>query len=170
MSINNLGVTLPPYQQHYVSLTIGENIAELIANHSTALLAFYSSIPEEKADYRYAEGKWTVKQLLQHVIDTERILTYRALCLSRQEPLPLNGFDENSYALNATASDRSLGSLKEEFILTRKSTDVLLSSFTKEQWNAKGVVNKNIINVKAIAHILFGHNIHHQNILTEKYL
>ncbi len=170
MSRENVGITLPSYQQHYISLTKGDNMEELIANHSVNLLAFYSSIPEEKADYSYAEGKWTVKQLFQHVIDTERILAYRAMSLSRMEPMPLYGFDENSYAENASASHRTLASLKEEFVLIRKSTDLLFRSFTEEQLTKKGVVNKNTITVNAICFILFGHNIHHINILKDKYL
>ncbi len=170
MSRLNTGIILPSYQQNYINLTKGDSIAELISNHSQSLLAFYNSIPEEKADYGYAEGKWTVKQLLQHTIDTERILTYRALCLSRNEPMPLHGFDENSYADFAPASHRTLASLKEEFVLLRQSSNILLGSFTEEQLKRIGVVNKNVITVNAICYILFGHNIHHQNILQEKYL
>ena len=170
MSRQNEGITLPAYQQRYINLTIGDNLEELIANYSEHLLAFYSSIPEEKANYSYAEGKWTVKQLLQHVIDTERILVFRAMSLSRNEHMPLHGFDENRYAELAPASHRTLASLKEEYVLIRKSTDLLLRSFTEEQLARKGVVNKNVITANAIIYILFGHNIHHENMLKERYL
>ena len=170
MSREHVGIALPPDQQHYIGLTQGGNIEDLIANHGVDLLQFYSSIPEEKADYSYAKGKWTVKQLFQHVIDTERILAYRAMSISRNEPMPLYGFDENSYAENAPASHRTLASLKEEFVLIRKSTDLLFRSFTEEQLAKRGVVNKNTITVNAIYYILFGHNIHHTNILKDKYL
>jgi uncharacterized damage-inducible protein DinB len=166
----NAGINLPSYQQRYINLTKGDSITELITNHSCSLLDFFKDIPEEKADYSYAEGKWTVKQLLQHAIDTERILTYRAMGLSRNEPMPLYGFDENSYADFAPATHRTLYSLKEEFVLLRQSSDLLLTSFTDEQLARRGVINKNIITVNAICYILFGHNIHHQNILQEKYL
>ena len=170
MSRFNTGITLPTYQQQYINLTNGDSIAELMANHSQSLLAFYTSIPEEKADYSYAEGKWTVKQLLQHTIDAERILTYRVMCISRNEPMPFNAFNENSYANFATVSHRTLANLKEEFFLLRQSSDILFTSFTEEQLNRRGVVNKNVVTVNAICYILFGHNIHHQNILQEKYL
>ena len=170
MSRVNHGIILPSYQQDYINLTKGDSIAGLIENHSEPLLAFYKSLPEEKADYSYAEGKWTVKQLLQHVIDTERILTYRAMSLSRNESIPFHSFNQGNYANFAPASHRTLASLKEEFVLLRKSSDILLTSFTEEQLNRRGVVNNNIIAVNTICYILFGHIIHHQNILQEKYL
>lgn len=160
----------PLYQQRYIDAAKGNTIDELIANYSKPLVDFILSIPEEKADYSYVEGKWTVKQLLQHIIDTERILTYRALCFSRNEHLPLPGFDEDSYALYAPATHRTLKSLQEEFILVRKSTDALLSSFTEEQLNKKGVASNFVVTVNALCFIIFGHIVHHQNVLQERYL
>ena len=164
------GTFHPLYQQRYIDAAKGNTIEELIANYSKPLVDFVLSIPEEKADYSYAEGKWTVKQLLQHIIDTERILTYRALCFSRNEHLPLPGFDEDSYALNAPATHRTLKSLQEEFILVRKSTDALLSSFTEEQLSKKGVASNYVVTVNALCFIIFGHIVHHQNVLQERYL
>ena len=164
------GTFHPIYQQRYIDAAIGESPIEVIDNHSTAFIIFVNSIPEEKGDYSYAEGKWTVKQLLQHIIDTERIFTYRALCISRGEPLPLPGFDENSYALNAPASHRTLASLKEEFAFVRQATDILIKSFTNEQLNRKGVASNYVISVNALCFIIFGHIVHHQKILQERYL
>ena len=160
----------PFYQQRYIDAAIGESISDLIANHSIGLINFINSIPEEKADYSYAERKWTVKQLLQHIIDTERIFGYRALSISRKEPMPLPGFDEDSYAVNAPATHRTLASLKEEFALVRQSTDILLTSFTEEQLNRKGITSNYVITVNAICFIIFGHIIHHKTILQERYL
>ena len=164
------GTFHPLYQQRYINAATGTTIAELIENHSLSLVNFINSIPEERADYSYAEGKWTVKQLLQHIIDTERILTYRALCISRNEPLPLPGFDEDSYAANAPATHRTLASLKEEFGLVRQSTTILLTSFTEEQLNRKGVASNYVITVNALCFVIFGHIIHHKRILQERYL
>jgi len=160
----------PFYQQRYIDAATGTSIAELIANHSDGLIDFINAIPEEKAEYSYADGKWTVKQLLQHIIDTERIFAYRALCISRNEPFPLPGFDEDSYAANAPATHRTLASLKEEFALVRQSTDILLTSFTEEQLNRRGVTSNYIITVNALCFIIFGHIIHHKTILQERYL
>ncbi len=164
------GTFHPIYQQRYIDAAKGESPIEVIANHSTSFIVFVNSIPEEKADYSYADGKWTVKQLLQHIIDTERIFTYRALCISRGEPLPLPGFDENSYSDKAPATHRTLASLKEEFAFVRQSTDILIKSFTEEQLIRKGVASNYVISVNALCFIIFGHIIHHQKILRERYL
>ena len=158
------------YQQRYIDAALGENIEELIVNHSSSLIHFINSIPEEKANYSYAFGKWTVKQLLQHVIDTERIFSYRALRFSRNDFTALPGFDEDNYVKNANVEHRSLCSLKEEFIATRKSTDMLLSSFTEEQLQMTGTASGYKVSVNALCFIIFGHNLHHQKVLEERYL
>lgn len=157
------------YQQRYIDAATGESVTDLIKNHSNSLINFINSIPEEKADSSYAAGKWTVKQMLQHIIDTERIFAYRALCFSRNEPLPLPGFDENSYAVNAPATHRTLASLKEEFVIVRQSTDLLITSFTEEQLNKKGVASNYVVSVNALCFIIFGHIIHHKKVLQERY-
>ena len=170
MARPSAGTFDPFYQQRYIDAATGESAVELIANHSLSLVNFINSIPEEKADYSYAEGKWTVKQLLQHIIDAERIFACRALCISRNEHMPLPGFDEDSYAAIAPATHRTLPSLKEEFALVRQSTDILLTSFIEEQLTRKGVTSNYIISVNAICFIIFGHIIHHKTILQERYL
>ena len=111
-----------------------------------------------------------MRQLLQHIIDTERILSYRALCISRGEPMPLPGFDEDSYAIKAPASHRTLKDLQEEFVLVRQSTDALLHSFTEEQLERKGVASNYMITVNALCYVIFGHIVHHQKVLEERYL
>ena len=158
------------YQQRYIDAASGETLAELIANHSKSLIDFITSIPEDKADYRYAEGKWTVKQLLQHLIDTERIFSYRALRFSRNDQTALAGFDEDAFAENAPVNHRSLQSLKDEFVAVRNATDLLLLSFTEEQLAMSGTASGNLANVNALCFIIFGHNVHHLNILKERYL
>ena len=158
------------YQQRYIDAAIGNSIEELIRNHSSSLIDFINSIPHEKANYKYAPEKWTVKQVLQHIIDTERIFSYRALRFSRNDDTPLSGFDEDSYATNAPVEHRSLSSLKKEFIALRKANDLLLSSFTEEQLQMTGIASGYKVSVNALCFIIFGHIIHHKEILEERYL
>lgn len=158
------------YAQGYVNGANGETVQELIANHSADFLTFLNAIPESKADFAYAEGKWSVKQLLQHMIDTERIFAFRALTFARKDTVALSGFEENNYAEAAPASHRSLADVKLEFSLLRQSTDLFLSSLTSEDLLQEGKASNNRVTVKALAFILFGHNEHHKKILTERYL
>ena len=111
-----------------------------------------------------------MKDVIQHLIDAERIFAYRALRFARKDATNLPGFDENSFAANANAGSRSLQSLQEEFKAVRKSTDLLLLSFTEEQLQQKGMGNNNSITVNAIAFITFGHLLHHKEILEDRYL
>ncbi len=159
-----------PYYEKYIQLVKGESVDEIIKNHSSALKDFYNNLPESKADFAYADKKWTVKELLQHLIDAERVFSYRALRISRKDETPLPSFDENSFAENSNAGKRNLDSLKKEWNAVRTSTDLLLQSFTNEQLNERGVAGNNPVTGNAIAFIMYGHLLHHQNILTERYL
>ena len=128
------------------------------------------SIPPEKYDYRYKVGKWTVKEVLQHIIDAERIFGYRALRFARKDPTFLPGFDENSYADNAKADKRDWTNLLEEFKAVRKTSEFLFGSFNDEQLDAAGTANNNSNYVLGIGFIVIGHSIHHKNVLRERYL
>ena len=108
-----------PYYQKYISLTKGNSVKEIIQNHAFELQEFYNNLPDDKADYAYADGKWTVKQVLQHVMDAERVFGYRALRISRNDSTPLASFDENIYVENGFAHERALSSLKQEFLPLR---------------------------------------------------
>ena len=134
------------------------------------MLAFLDDIDPEKADYRYAEGKWSVKELLQHVIDTERIFSYRALCIARGETQSLPGFDENVYASNADVSGKSLKELKEELLSVRESVFMMFRGFTSEMLDRIGTSNNKQVRVNAIGYMIIGHVRHHFNILNERYL
>lgn len=158
------------FYKNYIALATGNNINEVIANHSRAINEFYNNLPEEKADYAYAEGKWTIKDLLQHLIDAERIFVYRATRFARKDNQPLLGFEENDYAQNANAGTRTLQSLKEELSALRKSTNLFLENLNDDQLAQNGAVNNNLITVNAIAFIIFGHLLHHKNIIEERYL
>jgi len=154
----------------YINHAKGSSVAEVMTNHAADLKKFYDNLPEEKADYAYAEGKWTIKELLQHIIDAERVFAYRALRFARKDTTPLSGFDENAYARHSNAAERSLQSLKDEFNTVRTSTDLMLSSFNEDQLNASGTASNKYITVNALAFIIYGHLLHHKAIIEERYL
>jgi uncharacterized damage-inducible protein DinB len=154
----------------YINHAKGNSVTELMANHSVELKEFYNNLPEKKADYAYAQGKWTIKELLQHIIDAERIFAYRALRFARKDSTPLSSFDENAYSQHSHAAERTLQSLKDEFNAVRASTDMLLSSFNEDQLNASGTASDKHITVNALAFIIYGHLLHHKTIIEERYL
>ena len=158
------------YYETYVGKVRGDNVKDIISTYSQPMMDFYTSLPEEKADHRYAEGKWSIKELLLHMIDAERIFGYRALRIARKDQTPLPGFDENSYTPASKASGRTLQSLKDEFAAVRKATDILLSTFDEEQLSQRGTASNHPVTANAIAFIIFGHLIHHKQILEERYL
>jgi len=158
------------FYSNYVALATGDDVADVIKIHSQSIINFYNSLPESKADYAYAEDKWTIKELMQHLIDTERIFVYRATRFARKDPQPLSGFEENEYVFNAKASFRTLQSLKDEFGFLRKSTDIFLENLDQEQLVQTGTANNHQTTVRAIAFIIFGHLLHHKNIIQERYL
>ena len=158
------------YFQRYIDYTPGDDARQVLENSVAPLEQFLSTIPEEKLHYAYNTGKWTVAQLLQHVIDTERVFAYRAMCISRGEEQGLPGFDENLYAENATASNRTLDDLIEELLLVRKTTLILFRHISDNQLLRQGIASNNPVMPNAIAFIIVGHVMHHQKILTDRYL
>lgn len=133
-------------------------------------ISFFSTIPSEKLEYRYAEEKWTIKDILLHIIDTERIFAYRALRIGRGDKTPLVGFEQNDYVPNAMAYNRTLESLVEEFQFVRNSTLYLFKSFSEEQLMYLGTASNNAISVRAIGFLITGHQNHHLAIIRERYL
>lgn len=122
------------------------------------------------ADFAYAEGKWTVKDIFQHLIDTERIMSYRALCFARNEKTKLPGFDENAYAQNVSTKKRSLKSLMSEFKLVHKSSIALFKSFDKKALKRSSIMFNSDMSVLAIGFVLAGHQKHHLQVIKERYL
>jgi hypothetical protein len=159
----------PVFYKGYID-TVGEDVLVELEKQIDSFTKFLSAISEEKACYAYAEGKWTIKELVGHILDTERIMSYRALRFARQDATALPGFDENDYVKYAHFADRSLQSLLDEFIVLRKSTMYLLKSFNQEELNRSGISNDRPITVRALVYILAGHVNHHQHILKERYL
>jgi uncharacterized damage-inducible protein DinB len=128
------------------------------------------SIPDDKIDYRYAEGKWSIREVLCHLLDAERIFAYRALRFARNDGTHLPGFDENAYAPEANAGGRSMKKIADEFTHLRSSTVDMYEGFTEEMLRRRGVAGTNEISVLAFAFVIAGHETHHRKILTERYL
>ena len=160
----------PVFYETYIKLVDEEDLVQTMRLSLQEIVDFLDRITPDKADYRYAEGKWTVKELLQHVIDTERIFSYRGLCFARGEQQSLPGFDENAYAQNADVSGRSLKELKEELLIVRESVFMMFRGFTPEMLNRVGTSNNKQVSVNAIGFMIIGHLRHHFNILRERYL
>ena len=162
--------TYPAYFENYISKVLANTVLEALEKYGVDVIERFKAIPADKASYAYAEGKWTLKEMLQHIIDTERIFAYRAVAIARKETIGLPGFDENSYAANSKANSRNWDSLLEEFSAVRNATDLLLTSFDEEQLSQQGTTNNNPTTVNAIAFIIYGHILHHLNIINERYL
>jgi hypothetical protein len=135
-----------------------------------ATLVLLRSIPESQGGFRYAPGKWSIKELLGHVIDTERIFAYRALRFSRNDATPLPGYEQDDYIRNASFDDYPLGELADEFESVRRSTLFLFKHLTRDAWMRRGKANEGEASVRALAYIIAGHELHHMQILRDKYL
>ena len=133
-------------------------------------IRFVQQIPMDKFDYRYAEGKWTIKDIIQHLIDAERVFSYRALRFSRNDKTPLPGFDENAFVENTDANSRSLQELLSELAVVRQATIALFKSFSQAQLLKIGIASGNEMSVRAIGFVIIGHQKHHQRIYQERYL
>jgi len=161
---------VPDFFHNYIKLVADEDLAISFKKHQVNFISILKNVPEEMWDYRYAEGKWTIKELIQHVIDAERIFSYRALRFARKDDTGLAGFDENKYAQTARADKRSKEDLIEELGIVQRSSALLFASFDEDQLEQSGISNGKSIYVKAIGYIITGHTLHHQNILLERYL
>ncbi len=158
------------YYQSYIDKCGHEELNEGLRYNLNNTNEFLNSIPAGKLDYSYSEGKWTIKEIIQHLIDTERIFTYRALRFSRNDFTKLPGYDENEYALNSNANKREFQDLLDEFNFVRNASLLLFKSFSNEMLMKSGKANNNEISVRAIAFILVGHCTHHYQVIRERYL
>lgn len=133
-------------------------------------IKFVQNIPLDKFDYSYTEGKWTIKEIIQHIIDTERIFSYRALRISRNDKTPLPGFEENDYVANTNAKSRSIQDLLTEFSAVRHSNLLMFKSFSDEQLSRIGIASGHEVSVRALGFLILGHLKHHQRVFAERYL
>lgn len=157
------------YFEHYISLTKELKFEDTLDKSTSFTLEIFNKISEQNASYCYEKDKWTIKQLISHVIDTERIMSYRALRYARKDKTLLSGFNDNKYAANSGAQERSLDSLISEFIALRTSTSQLFNSFTSEMLTYDGPDEQKGFTVEKIGRMIAGHSMHHCNILAERY-
>jgi uncharacterized damage-inducible protein DinB len=159
-----------PYYGKYVTLVPDGDITATLAAQLEDTLALFRSIPEEGGGYAYAPGKWSIKELLGHVIDCERIFAYRTLCIGRNDKTPLPGFEQDDYVANTDFNARTLGSLIDEFAAVRQANLALFKHFTDEEWQRHGTASENAISARALAYIIAGHELYHRDILKTRYL
>lgn len=158
-----------PYYGRYIEMVPQDHPLSALEASFREAQDFLPAIPEVKADFRYAEGKWTVKELLQHITDTERVMAWRALSLARNEEKALPGFDENAYAQAADVSGRSMKEIGEELLDLKRSNISLFRGFTNEALLRTGTMNGVPASVRALGFIIAGHQRHHFNVLEERY-
>ncbi|MDB5196794.1 MAG: hypothetical protein JWP88_1165 [Flaviaesturariibacter sp.] len=160
---------VPSYYHRYIDQVKGDDLAEALPFCQQELYSFLESLPESRWDYAYAEGKWTIKELVQHIIDADRIFAYRALTFARKDRTPLPGFEENDYANASDANRRTAKSLLNELQTVQQAALLLFNSFSEEQLAQEGIANGNSVSVAAIGFIMAGHALHHLQILKERY-
>ena len=159
------------YFANYVNQVTNEyTLIEELEISVHRLIKFVQNIPMDKFDYRYAEGKWTIKDIIQHLIDSERIFAYRALRFARNDATELPGFEENDYVDEAKANKRSIQQLLTELAVVRQATLSLFQSFSDEEMLRIGVASHNPISVRALGFVIIGHQNHHQRVFEERYL
>ena len=159
-----------PYYEKYVSLVPEGDIISTLGRQAEATLNLLGSIPESRANHRYAPDKWSIKELVGHVIDGERVFSYRALRFARNDPTPLAGFEQDDYVANAAFEEISLADIAAEFDCVRRASIYMFKALTADAWLRSGDANGDGVSVRAIAHIIAGHELHHVAILRARYL
>jgi hypothetical protein len=158
-----------PFYETYVSLIPGKDVLGALEAHRLQMVQFFAGRSERDGNFRYAQGKWTVKEVLGHVNDAERIFTYRALRIARGDQEPLQGFEQDDYVRAANSNERTLSDLAEEFVVVRSASIVLFRSLSEEAWVRRGTASSFEVTVRALAYITAGHELHHRRILEERY-
>jgi hypothetical protein len=159
-----------PYYAGYVALVPPGDIIATLRDQATATLALLAGLSDHQASHAYAPGKWSVKSVIGHLADAERVFTYRALRFARRDETPLPGYDEKDYAGAAGCDERSLAGLLAEFAAVRQATIALLEGLPADAWSRAGQANGALVTVRALAWIAAGHELHHRRILQERYL
>ncbi|MCA1320627.1 DinB family protein [Bacillus tianshenii] len=160
----------PSYYNNYLKLVPSGNLLEILEGQLTEAVTLFSGLSEEQGNLAYANGKWTLKEVIGHMIDTERIMSYRLLRISRGDKSPLAGFSEEDYAFEGKFTQRLLTELVEELQTVRKSTISLFRGIPEHAWARSGTANELPVTARAIAYIIAGHDIHHMNMIKEKYI
>ncbi len=153
----------------YVSLVPEDEVISAIETQSSEMQKLMASIDDTRGAYRYAEGKWSVKEVFGHITDAERVFGYRALCIARGDQTSLPGFDEQEYMRHANFDDWKIGDLAELYALNRRANIVFFRNLPEEAWNRRGTANNSPVTVRALAYIIAGHERHHLKVLRERY-
>ena len=159
-----------PYYEGYVSLVPEGDIESTLTGQPAEMRSLIETLPEERGSYAYADGKWTIKELLSHVIDGERIFSYRALRISRGDKTPIEGFEQDDYIATSNANNRTFADLLEEFRLERQANLHLIRNISEDGSQRMGTASGNPVSARAIAYIMAGHVRHHIGVLKERYL
>lgn len=159
-----------PYYKSYIDLVSNESLMDALSAGKSIVASFFESLPSAVWTYRYAPEKWTPKDILQHIADTERVFAYRSLYFARSQNADLKGFDENIFAETAMANEQSTVALVDNYKAVRAATLKLFSSFNDHQLSQRGRANGSEMSVRAAGIIICGHEIHHCNIIKERYL
>jgi len=160
----------PPYYEKYVSLIQDVDVVATLGKQLDATRTLLGSIDEVKADSRYAPDKWSIKEVVGHLIDGERVFAYRAMRFARSDVSPLAGFEQDDYVLNGDFDARTLADLAEEFEHLRRSNIHFFRGLSDAAWARRGTANDSEVSVRALAHIIAGHEVHHVEILKTRYL
>jgi hypothetical protein len=159
-----------PYYHRYISRVPDGNVIDVLRAQSDSFAAFLSRVPRGRETYAYAPGKWTINEIAQHVADTERVMTYRALRIGRGDVIPLPGFDEDAWAPLSGANERTLTDITAEFTAVRRATVALFAGFPPHAWARRGTASDQPVSVRALAYIIGGHVAHHESIVQDRYL
>ena len=159
-----------PYQMNYIKLVSEQNILKGLINQKEEMIHFFNSIPVFKQEYSYEEEKWTIKDLLLHLIDAERIFTYRALRIARNDTTALPGFDENAFVVSANANERDFESLLKEYVIVREATLSLFENFSTTDLLKIGTASGASVSLRGIGYCILGHELHHKQVIIERYL
>ena len=158
------------YYERYVSLIPDGDVVETLARQNEEVLALFGGITEERAGFRYGPGKWSIKEVVGHVIDTERVFSYRAMAIARGDRAALPGMDQEEYMAGSDFDARTLADLAEEFSHLRRSNVLMLRGLPPAAWSRRGVASDNEVTVRALAYIIAGHAAHHVQVLRARYL
>ncbi|MCG9792869.1 DinB family protein [Flavobacterium algicola] len=171
MKVSDLNTTeYSAYYSTYINILEEEDLIEDLEISLHQFIKFVQNIPMDKFDFRYEEGKWTIKDIIQHLIDCERVFAYRALRISRNDSTALPGFDENQYVASTDANSRGIQNMLAELSAVRFSTLYLFKSFNNHQLENVGTASDCQVSVRALGFLIIGHQKHHQKIFKERYL
>lgn len=158
------------FYEKYIALVPGTDVLGVLEAQRMLTAQMLAARSEREGNFRYGPGKWSLKEVIGHLTDSERIFAYRALRIARGDTTPMEGFEQDDYVKSGAFSERSLADLAEEYTQVRGATLALFLGLSGDAWNRRGVANNSEVTVRALAYIIAGHELHHRRVLEEKYL